>query len=300
MIEFVRSGDPDSDIYLAGVGGDTSNAAIAAARQGAHVGYLTALGADRFAERIRRLWASEGIDASTVLCNPVAPTGLYIIDPDPIERHFIYYRSGSAASRYSEDQLPVDHLSHAAVLHVSGITLAVSDTLRRSAFSAMRQIRAAGGRVSLDTNLRLKLWDAGTAQRITHEAAKEASVLITSIEDSQTLTGLTEPTAILSHYAALGCQIVIVTRGEKGAVVQVEGETRAIDPVIANAVDSTGAGDSFAGSFLAWWLETGDPWTAARLASIVAAGTVSALGAVDPIPRREEVLQRAASIGLEV
>lgn len=296
MVEFVREEDRDSEIYQIGVGGDTSNAAIAAARQGASVGYLTALGADRFGDRIIRLWEREGVDASSVYRDPDAPTGLYIIEPDPAERHFTYYRSGSAASRYDAAHLPGEYLASAKILHLSGITLAVSEALRATAFDAIAKVRAAGGRVCLDTNLRLKLWDAVTAKSAIETAARQATLIVTSIEDSEVLTGLNDPDEIARHYIGLGPELVIVTLGSEGAVLTANGRSERIPPAPATPVDSTGAGDSFTGSFLAWWLETGDPWRAARLAAVVAAGTVSGLGAVEPIPRRAKVLENASRL----
>lgn len=283
MVEFTRERDGR---YLRGIGGDTSNAAIAAARQGAAVGYVSALGDDRFGQAIREIWTGEGIDHSAVRTDPAAPTGIYFIDPDPEGRFFTYYRTGSAASRMTPGDLDSGALAHARILHLSGITLAVSDDLRRTAFAAM----AAARTVSLDTNLRLKLWSADDARRITHDAAVKADVLVTSIDDSTTLTGLDAPPDIAGFYHDLGPRIVLVTRGGDGAYLSVEGAGTAIDPAPTTPVDSTGAGDSFSGAFLAWWLETGDPVLAARRAAVVAAGTVAGLGAVAPIPHRADVL----------
>ena len=147
MAEFVREGGPDSDTYRAGVGGDTSNAAIAAARQGASVGYMSALGDDRFGDRIMRLWQRENINVSAVIRDPKAPTGIYFVDPDPAERHFSYFRSGSAASLFELNEASTASLESADILHLSGITLAVSETLRASAFAAIHQVRASGGAV---------------------------------------------------------------------------------------------------------------------------------------------------------
>lgn len=298
MVEFVRDGGPESDLYKAGVGGDTSNAAISAARQGLKVGYLTALGQDTFADRILAVLDREGIECRFVCQKAEYPTGMYIIDPDPAERHFTYFRAGSASSMYACSDLPGAELERAKVLHVSGITLAVSETLRASAFAAMRRMRSAGRAVSYDTNLRLKLWDAETARQVTAQAAALASIVITSVEDSEILTGLNDPEKILSHYRDHGAEIAILTLGADGAVLSSGGEVHRIDPAPASPVDSTGAGDSFAGAFLAWWQETGDPVKAARLSAIVAAGTVSGLGAIEPIPRREAVLEIARTLGV--
>ena len=298
MAEFVRQGTQDSDTWISGVGGDTSNAAIAAARQGGSVGYLSALGADRFGMRILRLWESEGIDTSGVLQNPDAATGIYFIDPDPAERHFTYFRTGSAASLFGVSDLDTDRLLNARILHTSGITLAVSGSMRNASLAAMERMREAGRDVSLDTNLRLKLWDVETARTVLDRAAALATVLITSVDDSAHLTGVRDPDAILSRYRNLGPRIVIVTLGAEGARIAVNDEIRTIAASPADPVDSSGAGDSFSGAFLSWWLETGDPFLAARLAGIVAAGTVSGLGAVRPVPGRREVLEKARRQGI--
>lgn len=288
LVEFVRQ--PDGQTYLRGFGGDTSNAAIAAARQGASVGYVTALGADRFGDAVMALWAGEGVDASAVRRDPTAPTGIYFVDPDPAERHFTYYRKGSAASLMRPEHLPRDYLAAARVLHLSGITLAVSADLRAAALAAIDIVTQAGGTVSLDTNLRLALWPADEARAVIEAACPRVGVLVTSVDDSAHLTGLTDPDAIIDHYHALGPGIVLVTRGGEGARLGTGATRHWIPAHPSSPVDSTGAGDSFAGAFLAWWLETGDPAEAARRAAIVAAGTVSGLGAVAPIPRRAEVI----------
>ncbi|MEM7524563.1 MAG: sugar kinase [Pseudomonadota bacterium] len=289
LVEFVRQ--EDGATYLRGFGGDTSNAAIAAARQGASVGYVTALGADRFGDAVMALWAEEGVDAAAVRRDEKAPTGIYFVDPDPAERHFTYYRAGSAASLFGPADLPLDYIRAAKVFHLSGITLAVSASLRDAGLAAMEAAAGAGARVSLDTNLRLALWSADEARDVTDRAMAHAAVAVTSIDDSASLTGLTDPDAVIDRYQALGPDIVLVTMGEHGCRVGAGSERRTTPPAAATPIDSTGAGDSFAGSFHAWALEVGDPFEAARRAAVVAAGTVSGLGAIQPIPRRDAVLR---------
>ena len=290
LVEFVRVDGEDGPVYRPGFGGDTSNAAIAAARQGASVGYVTQLGADRFGQSILDLWAKEGVDAAAVRRHPSAPTGIYFVDPDPAGQFFTYYRAGSAASLLAPDDLPVDDLIACRILHLSGITLAVSETLRDSAFAAMRLATDGGATVSLDTNLRRKLWPIEVAREVTMRAARVAGIVFTSLEDSQALTGLDDPDKIIDHYRTLGAATVLVSRGADGCRLATGDLRLTIPPAPADPVDSTGAGDSFAGSYLAYWLETGDPERAARRAAWVAARTVSGYGAVAPIPHRSEVL----------
>ncbi|MEM7507561.1 MAG: sugar kinase [Pseudomonadota bacterium] len=287
LVEFVRLED---GLYRRGVGGDTSNAAISAARQGASVGCLTALGADRFGDAVMELWQREGVDTSGVKRDPDAPTGIYFIDPDPMGRAFTYYRAGSAASHLRPRDLPRDLLSSAGVLHLSGITLAVSSDLRETAFSAMELARQSNTAVSIDTNLRLKLWDAEDARNTLHAAMAYAQIAVTSLEDSETLTGLSDPGEIIAHYQSLGPRIVLVTMGAEGCWLGEAAERKHIPSAPAQPVDSTGAGDSFAGAFLAYWLENGDASLAAARAAKVAAATVSGYGAVDPVPYRASIV----------
>lgn len=293
MVEFVRE-DAEGRSYRRGFGGDTSNFAIAAARQGASVGYITALGADRFGDALVDLWAGEGIDTAHVIRSDSAPTGIYFVDPDPEARQFTYYRAGSAASRYRPDDLPRAALAATQLLHVSGITLAVSETMREATFAA---IEACGGAVSLDTNLRPALWPLDTARAVLDRAIAKSDTVVTSIDDCALLYGVEAPDRIIDAFQAQGPETVLVTLGAGGCRVASGDRRETVPAHPTKAIDSTGAGDSLAGSFHAWRLETGDAFEAARCAVIVAAGTVSGLGGIDPIPRRAAVLAAMAEAG---
>ena len=295
MVEFVRQ--PDGTTFTQGFGGDTSNAAIAAARQGASVGYVTAVGTDRFGDDLIDLWRREGIDTETVVRAKDAPTGIYFIDPDPAAHGFTYYRAGSAASRMTPGALNRDRIGAAKILHISGITLAVSPALRATAMGAAGIVRAAGGTVSLDTNLRRQLWSLDDARTHLDAAADLAHIVVTSIDDQQALSGQTDPGRIASGLHARGVEVVAVTLGGDGAYLSVDGTSHEIPPAPASPIDSTGAGDTFAGTFLAWWLESGDPVLAAHRAAIAAAATVSGYGAIPAIPGRDQVVGAAARLG---
>ncbi|MEM7547450.1 MAG: sugar kinase [Pseudomonadota bacterium] len=290
LVEFVRITGSGADHYACGIGGDTSNAAIAAARQGASVGYLTALGTDRFGDRITACWDAESIDHSHTRRDAAAPTGIYFVEPDPAGRSFTYYRAGSAAACLNAADVPLDYIRAARALHLSGITLAISGSMRAAASRAAKEAAAAGVAVSVDTNLRLRLWSIEEARAVTHAAMAHAHIAITSIDDSADLTGLHDPGEIIDFYQALGPEIVLVTKGAEGCEIG-WGDQRAVIPAVpCEPVDSTGAGDSFAGAFLARWLETADPLAAGHYAAVVAARVVSGYGAIATIPRREDVL----------
>jgi 2-dehydro-3-deoxygluconokinase len=276
--------------YLAGHGGDTSNCAIAAARQGASVGYFTRLGSDAFGDSFMDLWSAEGVDASQVQRDPEAHTAVYFVDHAEGGHRFTYLRSGSAASRMTSQSLPREYIAGARVLHVSGISQAISQSACDAVFEAIAVARAGGVTVSYDTNLRLKLWPLVRARAITHAAMRDCDIALPGLDDAVHLTGQTDPDAIADFYLALGPATVALTLGKAGTLVATPQRRERIAAREVAAVDATAAGDTFDGAFLAELLRCGDPFAAARHANAAAALSTLGYGAVAPMPRRAAVL----------
>jgi 2-dehydro-3-deoxygluconokinase len=277
-------------LYLRGFGGDTSNAAIAAARQGVRTGYVTAIGTDWAGDAFMRLWAEEGVDTATVIRDPDAPTGVYFVDHDARGHHFTFYRTGSAASRYTPAMLPEAAIRAARVFYASGISQGISASAADAVFRAMEIARGAGVTVAYDTNLRLRLWPAARARAVIHEAIAMSDIALPSREDAEALTGLADPRAIAERYLKLGPRIVAVKCGRDGALLATADGTMvraAPHPVVA--VDATGAGDTFCGAFLARIVLGDAPEAALAYANAAAALSTTGYGAVAPIPRRAAV-----------
>lgn len=288
MVEFNQR-DPASPGFLMGHGGDTSNCAIAAARSGARVGYLTRLGWDMFGDQFMELWRREGIDCSAVERDEKAPTGIYFVTHGPDGHAFTYYRRHSAASLMSEDWLPRDYIRRARLLYVSGISFAISTTACDAMLAAIDTARQAGREVALDTNLRLGLWSLPRARAILEEAARMASILRPSIDDAKLLTGLKDPDAVADHYLRLGARIVALTLGSAGALIATGEERLRLAPHPVDCLDATGAGDTFGGAFLSAHLRGADPFAAGRFANAAAALSTTGFGAVAPMPKHSEV-----------
>ncbi|MGG5808192.1 sugar kinase [Falsiroseomonas sp. CW058] len=290
MLEFNQQ-PPGADgrrLYLEGHGGDTSNAAIAAARSGADVAMLTSVGQDAAGDSFRALWQMEGVDTSLLRQDPDAPTGIYFVTHDDRGHHFTFYRKGSAASRYRPADVPEEAVRAANVLHLSGITLGISDTSCDAAFHAIEVARDAKVTVSVDTNLRLRLWPLRRASACIHTAVGMADIVFPSIEDARALTGLEKPDDILDFYLRL-CPLVLLKLGRDGLMVA-NREGRGLIPGHAvQAVDATGAGDTLAGAFLARAVAGDGTWDAARYANAAAALSTRGYGAVAPIPTAAEV-----------
>jgi 2-dehydro-3-deoxygluconokinase len=298
MVEFNQTGQGAGRLYLQGFGGDTSNFAIAAARQGARVGYLSALGDDPYGAMLRRLWTAEGVDHADVRTDPEAFTAIYFVTHDSKGHHFHFFRKGSAASRLTPAQLPRERIAQARVLHLSGISLAISESACETGFSAMEAARAAGVAVSFDTNLRLKLWPLARARELMTQALRRCDIALPSLDDVRALTGLDDPDALVDHCLALGARIAALKLGEEGALVASTQERHRIAPHPCKPVDATGAGDTFGGAFVARWVAGDTLLQAGRYAAAAAALSTQGYGAVEPIPYARQVVQALKFTGV--
>lgn len=291
LIEFNQAKDQaEGTTYKLGHGGDTSNTAIAATRQGARVGYLTALGTDAFGDAFIELWQKENVDCSHVIRDPSAHTGVYFVSHGSNGHVFSYLRAGSAASRLTPDALPLDYIRSAKFLHVSGISQAISPSATDTVFAAIAAARQGGAKVSYDTNLRLKLWPIERARAIIHATIPLCDVILPSLEDASALTGLDEPNAIAAYYLALGVPLVVLKMGVEGALIATLHDRIRVAGRKVQTVDATGAGDTFDGAFLAMLARDCDPIEAAHYANAAAALSTMGYGAVAPIPARKDVL----------
>ena len=289
MVEFNQTGEREGRIYLQGFGGDTSNFAISAARQGARAGYISALGDDNHGRMLRELWTREGVDHSHVRANPDAPTGIYFVTHGAKGHEFSFLRSGSAAARMTPAQLPRAAIESAKVLHLSGISLAISESARETCMAAIDIAYPAGVIVSFDTNLRLKLWPLARARDAITDAMTRCTICLPSLDDITAITGLTNLESLVVFCLVLGVVFVVLFFGAEGALVANARERHRVPPHPCRPGDATGAGDAFGGAFVARLVAGDDLLSAARYASVTAALSNEGFGAVDPIPHADRV-----------
>jgi 2-dehydro-3-deoxygluconokinase len=299
MLEFNASDEgtlAEVEHFSVGWGGDSSNFAVAASRMGGRVGYLTRLGDDEFGESFMWLWASEGIDTRHVNRDPNSFTGIYFISRKGHQHFFTYYRKNSAASRMTPQDLPLDYIRNAKVLHVSGISQAISTSACDTVFAAIATAKKAGVKITYDPNLRLKLWPLERARAIIHQTVALADVILPSYEDAVALTGCEDPEQIATRYLDMGPALVVLKLGGEGALLAVKSEAGHSAPSIrkfpaykVESVDMAGAGDTFDGAFVVTWLEGLPPERCIQFANAAGALTTTGLGAVRPIPSRRRV-----------
>jgi 2-dehydro-3-deoxygluconokinase len=275
--------------FAVGWGGDTSNFAVAVSRAGGRVGYLTRLGDDEFGESFLKLWRREGIDVTRIEKDPDAFTAAYFISRKGKQHHFTYFRRGSAASRMTPGFLPRDYIAGAKLLHVSGISQAISASAGETVSAAIAMATSAGRLVSYDPNFRPKLWPLDRARAVIHETCRRADLILPSLDEARQLTGLAAPEEIAKFYLGLGPKVVVVKLGAEGALLATAEGLRKFSPYTVDAVDMSGAGDTFDGAFVAGYLAGRPMDECMRFANAAAAITTTGLGCVTPVPRLKEI-----------
>ncbi len=288
MIEFNQARADAPESYLRGFGGDTSNMAIAAARlagDAGRVGYVTRVGDDAFGRMLSELWQREGVDTRGVTVDPVAPTGVYFVTHGARGHEFSYLRAGSAASRMTPEALPREVIAGAAILHVSGISQAISASACDTVFAAIELAEASGARISYDPNLRPKLWPLARARAVIMATIAQCDWFLPSRDEARTLSGYDDAEAIIDWCHALGAPVVALKCGPEGVVVSDGRRSETIAGHRVECVDATGAGDCFDGAFAARSHAGDSPFDAARYANAAAALATTGFGAVAPLPR---------------
>ena len=295
MVEFNQTRANDAN-YLQGFGGDTSNAIIACARQGAPCAYVTRIGDDAFGRMLLDLWQAESVGTQGIQTDAAAHTAVYFVTHGAAGHTFSYLRSGSAASRMTPDFLPRALIEGAKFLHVSGISQAISASACGTVFAAIGIARAAGVKVAFDTNLRLRLWPIEQARAVMTRTIALTDYLLPSLEDMQAIAQCDEPAAILDWCFTHGARNVVLKLGAQGCMVAtreqrdaVPGHHTVVPGHRIDAVDATGAGDCFDGALLARLHADDDLISAARYANAAAALTTTGFGAVAPLPTRAQV-----------
>lgn len=281
LVEFNQT--PEGQFAM-GFGGDVSNVAISASRHGANAGLITRVGTDPFGAALCGLWTDEDVSTANVTEAQGEETGVYFVTHDTDGHHFTYRRTGSAASRLAPDDLPLDALQSCPMFYASGISLAVSDSMRAAVVAAAEATRTAGGVFAFDPNLRVALWPLEVAREVTHSVMAACDIALPGLDDARQLTGLQPPEEIVRFYHDLGPRIVALTLGADGVLISVDGDMRTLPGHRVDAKDATGAGDCFNGAFLASLLDTQDPFATAEHANMAAAISTTGYGAVAPIP----------------
>ncbi len=277
--------------YTLGFGGDTANFCVAAARQGASVGYITRVGNDPFGDELRAIWKQEGIDCSQVTVDQHASTGGYFVHHGPDGHTFSYARCGSAASKLAPGDVDMDGVANAQFVHASGITQAISASARLATLAMFQEARKMGVTTAFDANFRPRLWTLSEAQAALAEILPLTDYFFPSLEDAVALLGSSDHDEILRWAHRSGAQVVVLKLGSEGVKIS-QGEGADVMQMASfpvDTLDATGAGDCFAGAVIARMAMGDLMLDAVRYANAAAALTTTEFGAIAAIPVRDVV-----------
>jgi 2-dehydro-3-deoxygluconokinase len=189
----------------------------------------------------------------------------------------------------SPDDLDEDYIKGAQVLHLTGITPALSATCRAASFAAAEIARGAGVQVVLDPNLRLKLWSADEARTVLRDLARHADVLLPGADEAEMLSGESDPEAAAGALLRLGPRQVVVKIGASGCLAVSDDEVLHVPAMaLPRVVDPVGAGDAFAAGFHVGRLRGFSLVETLQLANRCGGLAVTVAGDIEGLPRWEE------------
>ncbi|NLW55026.1 MAG: sugar kinase [Firmicutes bacterium] len=289
---FAKEDSHGLPLFKMAIGGDTSNVALGVAKLGHSASYVTRLGSDYFAEKIRELWKKENVDTRNVIQDENHQTGIYFAFYDSQGNHqFIYKRRNSAAAHYSTKDAKEVSLEGLKIFHLSGISQAISKSCMEASFYFMKRCRELNIFVSYDLNYRNQLWSKEYFKSVAYYTIKNLANLVSmNISEAKVLGLSGEPEKIVEDVMSMGPEIVALKLGKEGCVIgSPEGIEYGKAFEVGNTVETTGAGDSLTAAVIVGILEKMKLSQLTRFANAVAAMVCSAIGSTSGQPAREEV-----------
>ena len=285
------------------VAGAESNVAVGVARLGHSVAWAGVVGADPHGEYILRQLRSERI-ATQCRVDQARSTGVMVLEQRTADlTRAFYYRAGSAGSTLTREDVDGALSAGPRVLHLTGITAALSPEARDAVEYAAKRAAAEGIVVSLDVNYRSRLWSRREARAVLAPLARHADILIASDDEldlvaSGTLSGGSSDdaeTALAASLLEQGVGEVVVKRGAAGAGVHTASGRIEAPALTVTSIDTVGAGDAFTAGYLSALLDGGDVAGRLQRGSIMGAFAVSTAGDWEGLPGRNELAMLGAT-----
>lgn len=283
--------------FIRSIAGAESNVAIGLSRLGCEAGWFGRVGDDPLGLSILDALRSEGVDISRAFVDDSAPTGVLVRDTHAERRiEVAYARSGSAGSRLSPADLDPGYLTSATVLHVTGITPALSESALEATAEAVRIATEADVCVSFDPNIRRRLWpDPAEARRVLLPLATRSRIVLVGHAEAAMLTGRQTPSEAAKWFADHGVETVAVKLGAGGALGFSDGASYHGAALSVHPVDPIGAGDAFDAGFLWARLRGAEMPDCVAEGNLAAGLSIQACGDIEGLPYRQEMEERRAN-----
>lgn len=276
--------------FSPGIGGSESNVAIGLQRLGVDAHWCGRVGDDALGQLVVREIRAEGVKVHATV-DAAAATGLMIKERRTSSlQNVIYYRSGSAGSRIHADDIRADLIAGAALLHLSGITPALSVQAAATVQYAIDAARVVGIPISLDLNYRRALWSIDSAAVAYRQLIPQVDIVFAGDDEAIIAVGDSDgPADMAKKLAAMGPAQAIIKLGADGALAIIDGVEYSQPAIAIDALDTVGAGDAFVAGYLAEFVTGQIPET--RLTTAAKTGAFACLGPGDweSAPRRNEL-----------
>lgn len=282
--------------------GSETNVAIGVSRMGYKAGWISRVGKDEFGKGLLMFLRGEDIDLTLVKEDDVSPTGLmfkeYLREN---QTRVFYYRSNSAASRLSPEDIDASYISQAKYLFVSGITPALSKSCHLAVMAAINIAKEHGVQVVFDPNLRKTLWEEDIARQTLIDIAKKADIVLPGISEGEFMFGTNDVKEIGENLLELGAKMVVIKLGEAGAsVITNQGVEYVPGYKVNRVVDPIGAGDAFAAGFITGLLDNLSLYESVQRANAFGALATQVKGDIEGLPEREQLTQFMNSMSDDV
>lgn len=277
--------------FSASIAGSESNVAIGLSRACVPVRWIGRVGDDEFGQLVLRTLRAESVDTSLAIVDAGAPTGLVFRERRTADlSRVVYYRADSAGSRLNPNDVRPEVVESARLLHVTGITSALSDSARETVRYAVEVARTAGVPVSMDVNYRSTLWSEPAAREECRRLLPQVDVLFAGAKEATVVLGHpADPVSAARSLREFGPSSVVVKNGAHGSVL-VDDEVEVEEPAPAvKVVDTVGAGDALVSGFLAAWLSGASGKDCLRRASLTSGFSVSVEGDWEGLPTKAEL-----------
>lgn len=267
--------------------GAESNVAVGLAKLGIESGWVSKVGNDEFGQYIIRELKAEGVDTSQVILSEEYPSAIMFKQFSAnLDSSVFYYRKGSAASTLTLEDINLDYLKQANMIHLSGITPALSSSCKTTVEELFVFAKKEGILISFDPNIRRKLWSEDEARKTLKPLLLASDIALLGEDEGELLLGTSDAKAISEILLSAGVKAVGIKQGSKGSSVADANGFHRIEPYPVKVVDTIGAGDAFNAGFLAGFLEGKSIEECGTMGSLMGGLAVSSYGDTEGLPDR--------------